>query len=81
MLHHVIEKNELEMFYQPKVCMKTGNVLGFEALIRWIHPEKGFIRPDIFILEADKKKMVFIHCRKTKKIIFLYAKTNKKMIF
>lgn len=41
--------NELRLYYQPKVNMKTGKVFGAEALIRWIHPEKGLIPPLDFL--------------------------------
>ncbi|MCL4142345.1 UNVERIFIED_CONTAM: hypothetical protein GTU68_006311, partial [Idotea baltica] len=41
--------NELELFYQPKVNMSTGEVYGAEALIRWLHPEKGIIAPLEFL--------------------------------
>jgi EAL domain-containing protein (putative c-di-GMP-specific phosphodiesterase class I) len=35
-------------FYQPKVCLSTGTVIGFEALARWQHPSKGILTPDVF---------------------------------
>lgn len=44
-----IEQNELILHYQPKVNMKTGEVLGAEALVRWNHPEKGILYPDSFL--------------------------------
>ncbi|MDC9724854.1 MAG: EAL domain-containing protein, partial [Gammaproteobacteria bacterium] len=43
------EEGELCLYYQPKVNMKTGDVFGAEALIRWIHPEKGMIPPLEFL--------------------------------
>jgi len=45
--------NEFTLFYQPKVNMVTGQVLGFEALIRWLHPEKGLIPPLSFLPFID----------------------------
>jgi len=53
-IEKAISNNELELYYQPKVDMKTGKVFGAEALIRWIHPEKGLIPPLKFlpIIEA-----------------------------
>ncbi len=42
-------RNEFCLYYQPKVNMKTGEVFGAEALIRWIHPEKGMIPPLDFL--------------------------------
>lgn len=52
-LHEALEKNEFTLAYQPKVCCVTGDVMGFEALIRWIHPVDGFISPVDFIPEAE----------------------------
>jgi len=45
--------NEFQLFYQPKVNMKTGKVFGAEALIRWIHPKKGLIPPLDFLPLVD----------------------------
>ena len=44
-----LEKGELELFYQPKVNMRTGEVVGAEALIRWRHPERGILSPVEFL--------------------------------
>jgi len=44
-----LENNQFCLFYQPKVNMKTGKVFGAEALIRWLHPEKGLIPPLTFL--------------------------------
>lgn len=44
-----LSDNEFSLFYQPKVNMATGDVFGVEALIRWIHPEKGIIPPSEFL--------------------------------
>ena len=41
--------NEISLHYQPIVNIQTGELYGFEALMRWFHPEKGFISPGIFI--------------------------------
>lgn len=54
-LHH----DEFVLFYQPKVNMKTGKVLGFEALIRWQHPERGLLSPYYF-LESLKNQPLSI---------------------
>lgn len=44
-----LEQDQLEVFYQPIVMLKTENVVGFEALIRWQHPEGGWISPTEFL--------------------------------
>lgn len=44
-----LAKNEISLHYQPIVSLQNGEVYGFEALMRWIHPERGFISPGIFI--------------------------------
>lgn len=43
------ERGEFELHYQPKVNLKTGEVFGAEALIRWMHPERGIVRPLEFL--------------------------------
>ncbi|MFV1992948.1 MAG: EAL domain-containing protein [Acidiferrobacterales bacterium] len=48
-LRHALERNELELFYQPQVNLETGTIFGAEALLRWRHPEKGIISPNAFI--------------------------------
>ncbi|MHA6492280.1 putative bifunctional diguanylate cyclase/phosphodiesterase [Pseudomonas borbori] len=57
-LRGALEQNELEVFYQPKLCLKTGQLLGLEALLRWNHPEKGMIRPDQFISVAEETGLI-----------------------
>ena len=44
-----LEANEFVLFYQPKVNMRTGKVIGAEALIRWKHPQKGLLAPAVFL--------------------------------
>lgn len=54
-LRKALENNdELVLFYQPKISLKTGAVIGAEALIRWNHPEKGLIPPFDFIEIAEE---------------------------
>ena len=48
-IEHALENDEFELYYQPKVNMVTGVAFGSEALIRWIHPEKGLIPPLDFL--------------------------------
>lgn len=53
-LHRALQQNELEVFYQPKLNLKTGQLQGVEALLRWNHPERGMISPDQFISVAEE---------------------------
>lgn len=58
-LERAIKKNELELYYQPKVDLKSHRLIGAEALIRWDNPERGFIGPDEFIPIAEKNGLIF----------------------
>jgi len=55
-IQQAFSNNELVLYYQPKINMNTGEVFGVEALIRWLHPEKGLIPPLEFlpIIEGSK---------------------------
>ncbi|MFG0722871.1 putative bifunctional diguanylate cyclase/phosphodiesterase [Pseudomonas sp. GLN_6] len=57
-LRRALMQNELEVFYQPKLCLKSGQLLGMEALLRWNHPEKGMISPDKFISVAEETGLI-----------------------
>jgi diguanylate cyclase (GGDEF)-like protein/PAS domain S-box-containing protein len=57
-LRRALELNELEVYYQPKVCLKSAQLLGLEALLRWRHPERGMIRPDQFISVAEETGLI-----------------------
>lgn len=48
-LRHAIERNEFRIYYQPIISLESGFLAGFEALIRWQHPERGLISPAEFI--------------------------------
>ena len=52
-LHQAIEKNQLELYYQPKVNLKTGKFVSAEALLRWNHPKFGIITPNKIIPLAE----------------------------
>ena len=53
-LRLALQNDELRLFYQPIVDLKTGRMLGCEALIRWLHPEKGIIPPIGFLPLIDE---------------------------
>ena len=52
-LHSAVENDELEMYYQPQMELKSGRPVGLEALIRWNHPMRGLLPPDQFIPIAE----------------------------
>jgi EAL domain-containing protein (putative c-di-GMP-specific phosphodiesterase class I) len=53
-----IERSEIVAFYQPKVDLADGHVVGFEALARWRHPTRGLIEPDHFIPLAEESGLI-----------------------
>lgn len=57
-LQKAISNNELLLFYQPKVSIKTGKIIGAEALIRWVHPQWGMMMPDRFIKIAEDSGLI-----------------------
>ena len=52
-LRHAIEHGEFELYYQPQVEVKSGSMVGVEALIRWNHPKRGLMLPAAFIAIAE----------------------------
>lgn len=57
-LRHAIDGNQLILHYQPKIDLRTNHVSGVEALIRWQHPQYGFIPPDQFIVPAEQTGLI-----------------------
>ena len=57
-LRQAIEREELELYYQPKIHMNTGRTVGMEALLRWRHPERGMIPPNMFIPLAEETGLI-----------------------
>jgi len=53
-LRLALDRGEFELFFQPQVNLGTGAVTGFEALLRWHHPARGFVTPDTFIPLAEE---------------------------
>ena len=57
-LRHAVEAGDLELYYQPKVSLATGEVRGLEALVRWKHPTLGVVMPDDFIPLAEQSGLM-----------------------
>jgi len=57
-LRAAIQKDELSIFFQPIVDLKSGKIRTFEALVRWFHPDKGELRPDEFIPVAEETGVI-----------------------
>jgi len=57
-LNQAITNEEFELFYQPIVCLKTGILTGFEALVRWQSPTRGFVSPGAFIPVAEETGLI-----------------------
>jgi len=58
-LYKALENDEFVLYYQPQIDLKTREIIGAEALIRWLHPKKGMVPPDKFISIAEETG--FIH--------------------
>jgi diguanylate cyclase (GGDEF)-like protein len=57
-LRHAIDNNELYLAYQPKIDLRSGTVIGLEALARWHHRERGMIPPDQFVAMAERTGLI-----------------------
>lgn len=57
-LRIAIKENQLCFYFQPIVSLRTNRIVGFEALMRWHHPEKGIIGPDEFISIAEQNDLI-----------------------
>jgi len=53
-LRRAVERNEFELVYQPQLCLRTGRVLGVEALMRWMNPTRGLLTPYHFIAGLEE---------------------------
>jgi diguanylate cyclase (GGDEF)-like protein/PAS domain S-box-containing protein len=53
-----IENEQLFLVFQPRVCLRTGTIVGAEALLRWRHPEKGIVLPAAFIPAAEESGLI-----------------------
>ncbi len=57
-LNGAIERDELALYYQPQIAVATGEVIGFEALLRWNHPRRGLVLPGEFIPIAEETGLI-----------------------
>ncbi len=57
-LRHAIDKNEFILYYQPKICLRTGVITGSEALLRWMHPKWGMVQPERFLQIAEDSGLI-----------------------
>ena len=58
-LRRAVERSEFQVYYQPLIALETNRIMGFEALLRWVHPERGFISPAEFIPLAEETGLIF----------------------
>lgn len=57
-LRHALEDDQIDLFFQPIVALRTGRVTGLEALVRWRHPEHGLLLPGEFITLAEESNLI-----------------------
>lgn len=57
-LRRALEENQFLLLYQPQLDLKTGRIIGAEALVRWRHPERGMVSPAQFIPIAEDRGLI-----------------------
>ncbi|WP_250657214.1 EAL domain-containing protein [Alkalimarinus coralli] len=57
-LREALLQNQTQLYYQPKACLIDGDIIGLEALIRWHHPERGWVYPNDFIPLAEETGVI-----------------------
>jgi len=76
-IHSALKENQFQLYYQPQLDLATRKVVGAEALMRWLHPQKGFISPDRFIPIAEESGLIVDI---NKWVIQTACRQNKKWI-
>jgi len=81
-LHKALERGELLLYYQPQLDLRTNQISGVEALVRWKHPERGLVSPAAFIPLAEETGLIIPMsewvleeaCRQLKQLHLAYPK-------
>jgi EAL domain-containing protein (putative c-di-GMP-specific phosphodiesterase class I) len=57
-IRRALRDDELVLYFQPQISLATGDIIGAEALVRWVHPERGLVMPGDFIPVAEESMLI-----------------------